>query len=41
MGQIAHNTNLAVKGIIGIGAYSQIIAVKGDKPNAQKYLNIA
>jgi hypothetical protein len=41
MGKSAHNSNLAIKGIIALGAYSQLMAYKGDAAAATKYMAIA
>ena len=40
-GKSPHNSNLAVKGIIALGAYSQLLTLKGDATNAAKYMEIA
>ena len=41
MGPSPHNINLAAKGIIGLGAYSQLLEMKGDTQEAARFLNIA
>jgi len=40
-GPSPHNVNLAAKGITGIGAYSAILRIKGDKSRADTYLSTA
>jgi hypothetical protein len=40
-GPLAHNTDLALKGIIGIGAYARLCAMGGKPAEAQKYMDIA
>jgi len=41
MGKSAHNSNLAIKGIVALGAYSQLMTYKGDAAAATKYMTIA
>ena len=41
MGKSASNANLAIKGIIALGAYAQLMEFKGDTANAEKYMAIA
>ena len=41
MGALANNTNLAVKGILAIGAYAQLRAMAGDAIASAKYIAIA
>jgi hypothetical protein len=36
-GHLAHNTNLSVKAIIGLGAYAQILKMEGKKEAADNY----
>jgi hypothetical protein len=36
-GHLAHNTNLSVKAILGLGAYAQILAMQGKKEAASRY----
>ena len=40
-GHLAHNTNLAVKAIVGIEAYSRLLGQLGDPEGAEKYHTIA
>ncbi len=40
-GFIAHSVNLALKGIIGIGAMSKVAAAAGNTADAQRYLSTA
>eukprot|EP01106_Pelomyxa_sp_JSP_P001162 TRINITY_DN1175_c0_g2_i2.p1 TRINITY_DN1175_c0_g2~~TRINITY_DN1175_c0_g2_i2.p1 ORF type:complete len:326 (+),score=71.58 TRINITY_DN1175_c0_g2_i2:205-1182(+) len=40
-GAIPHDANLALKGIIGIGAYSYLCTLKGDTVNASKFMSVA
>ncbi|HEY3413978.1 MAG TPA: DUF5127 domain-containing protein [Armatimonadota bacterium] len=40
-GPLAHNTDLALKGIIGIGAYARLCAMTGKPDEARKYSAIA
>ena len=40
-GPSPHNANLAVKGIIGIGAYAYLVNVSGDSAAAAHYFGIA
>ena len=40
-GQLANQTNLAIKGIVGIKAMSKIAAIVGDHAKAQNYSDIA
>ena len=37
MGPSPHNINLAIKGIVGIGAYAELLKLKGDKEVAELY----
>ena len=37
----AHNSNLAIKGVIALGAYAQLMEYKGDTDSASKYRKIA
>ncbi|KAK8789943.1 hypothetical protein WA158_006723 [Blastocystis sp. Blastoise] len=37
MGASPHNINLAIKGIVGLGAYAELMKVKGDKEQADLY----
>ena len=41
MGRSAHNSNLAIKGVIALGAYAQLMEYKGDAADAAKYRKIA
>jgi hypothetical protein len=41
MGRSAHNSNLAIKGVIALGAYAQLMEYKGDAASATKYRKIA
>jgi hypothetical protein len=41
MGRSAHNANLAIKGVIALGAYAQLMEYKGDTASATKYRKIA
>jgi hypothetical protein len=41
MGRSAHNANLAIKGVIALGAYAQLMQFKGDAAAATKYRKIA
>eukprot|EP01052_Picozoa_sp_SAG31_P031589 SAG31_NODE_3363_length_4363_cov_1.997186_3_plen_711_part_00 len=41
MGKSAHNANLAVKGILAIGAYALLMELKGDVASAIRYMAIA
>ena len=41
MGRSAHNANLAIKGVIALGAYAQLMEFKGDTVSATKYRKIA
>jgi len=38
MGPSPHNVNLAAKGIVGLGAYSQLLRQKGDGTKSEKIL---
>ncbi len=40
-GFIAHSSNLALKGILGIGAMSQIASLNGNTADAQRYSDLA
>lgn len=40
-GHLAHNANLSIKAIIGIGGYSMLCSMMGDKEKADKYIKIA
>ena len=41
MGALANNTNLALKGILAIGAYAQLRAMQGDAAGARNYTAIS
>ena len=41
MGDLAHNTNLALKGQLAIGAYGQLLAMAGDNDAAKNYTAVA
>ena len=41
MGSSALNANLAIKGILALGAYAQLMELKGDAASAGKYMAIA
>jgi hypothetical protein len=36
-GHLAHNTNLSIKAILGLGAYAQILDMQGKKEQADRY----
>ena len=36
-GRLAHNTNLSIKAILGLGAYAQILKMEGKKDAANRY----
>ncbi len=36
-GHLAHNTNLSIKAILGLGAYAQILAMEGKKQPSDRY----
>lgn len=40
-GPSPHNANLAVKGILGLAAYSYLVNMTGDTKSANYYLNIS
>lgn len=40
-GKSPHNANLAVKGIVALGAYAQLLRAKGDAADAEKYSQLA
>ena len=40
-GHWAHNSNLAVKAIMGVAAFAELARMKGDKATASRYLDIA
>jgi hypothetical protein len=40
-GPLAHNTDLALKGIIGIGAYARLCSMAGKPDEAAQYMDIA
>jgi hypothetical protein len=40
-GHLAHNTNLSIKAILGLGAYAQILKMQGKKEAASHYQNKA
>jgi hypothetical protein len=40
-GHLAHNTNLSIKAILGLGAYAQILAMQGKNEQATFYRNKA
>ena len=40
-GRLAHNSNLAVKAIVGLGAYADMAKMRGDKATADRYMNLA
>jgi hypothetical protein len=40
-GHLAHNTNLSIKAILGLGAYAQILEMQGKKESAGQYRNKA
>ncbi|KAK8805626.1 hypothetical protein WA158_002282 [Blastocystis sp. Blastoise] len=37
MGPSPHNINLAIKGIVGLGAYAELLKIKGEKEQADLY----
>ncbi|MDB6066668.1 MAG: hypothetical protein JWR26_2876 [Pedosphaera sp.] len=41
MGHLAHNANLSIKAILGLAAYGDLCRIRGDKSNAEKYMNLA
>lgn len=41
MGRSAHNANLALKGIVALGAYAQLMDFKGDAAAAKEYRGVA
>jgi hypothetical protein len=40
-GPSPHNVNLAAKGIVGLGAYSALLQMKGDDEGAERYMTVA
>jgi hypothetical protein len=40
-GHLAHNVNLSVKAICGLGAYAQLCELRGEKAKAQKSMSLA
>ena len=40
-GHLAHNVNLSVKAILGLGAFAKLCEIRGEKDKAAKYLRIA
>lgn len=40
-GPSPHNVNLAAKGIVGLGAYAQLLELKGDADGSAQYINQA
>ncbi len=40
-GRLAHNSNLAVKAIVGLGAYADLAKMRGDTATYQKYIGLA
>ena len=40
-GHLAHNVNLSVKAICGLGAYGKLCALRGDQATADEYLKLA
>jgi len=40
-GPSPHNANLAGKGIVGLGAYAKLLAMKGDAEGSARYFGVA
>ena len=40
-GRLAHNSNLAVKAIVGLGAYADLAKMRGDQATYDKYIEMA
>jgi hypothetical protein len=40
-GHLAHNVNLSAKAILALGAYGRLCAMRGDRPNAERYHKLA
>ena len=40
-GRLAHNSNLAVKAIVGLGAYADLAKMRGDQTTYTKYITMA
>ena len=40
-GRLAHNSNLGVKAIVGLGAYADLARMRGDTATADRYLGLA